>query len=112
MYASLKRHVERAGGIRLSMHGRARDRLVEMAVEEWPVGCEPVHLEEVLAARLRRRVRQEYGSVVAMILIGVVVNLVVKLIVEWWFQKTSHRVLMEGWNAVAAARIQAEKKTG
>jgi hypothetical protein len=86
------------------MHPRLRDRIVEIAVEEFPADAEPVHVEEVLQARVRRRVRQTYGSVLATVLIGVLVNIIVKLIVEWWFARVSHRVLMQGWhqNALAA----------
>ena len=111
MYDSLKSFVARRGGRRLAMHGAARDRMVEMAVEEFPVGSEPVHTEEVLRARLRLRVRQQYGSVIATILIGVMVSLIVKLVMEWWFERRSHRVLMEGWhaNAVASAAIPPAK---
>ena len=69
-------------------------------------------IEEVLAAKMRIRVRQEYGSIVAMILVGVMINIIVKLVTEWWFSAMSHRVLMEGWhkNALEAARVQAEEK--
>jgi len=96
------------------MHERARDRLVEMAVEEWPTGCPPDRIEEVLGAKLRIRVRQEYGSVIATILIGVMVSIIVRLVTEWWFSAMSHRVLMEGWHrhAVEAARISAEETAG
>jgi hypothetical protein len=113
-YEPLKRHVARIGGFRLAFHESARDRLVEMAVEEWPTGCDPAHVEEVLRARLRVRVRREYGSALATILIGILVNAIVKIVVEWWFSRISHRVLMEGWhkNAVEAARVQAQKETG
>lgn len=109
---TLKRFVARGGGVRLALHERTRDRLVEMAVEEWPTGCPPDRIEEVLAAKMRIRVRQEYGSIVAMILVGVMINIIVKLVTEWWFSAMSHRVLMEGWhkNALEAARVQAEEK--
>ena len=102
----LKDYVARKGGARLAMHGGVRDRLVEMAVEEFPLDAPVDMKEEVLRARLRVRVRKEYGSVVAMILIGVLVNVITRLVLEWWFNRNSHRVLMEGWtHALAAARL-------
>lgn len=106
-YGPLKRFVAKRGGYRVSMHPRLRDRIVEIAVEEFPSDCEPVHVEDVLEARVRRRVRQKYGSILASILIGVLVSVIVRLIVEWWFSHMSHRVLMQGWhkNAVAAASV-------
>lgn len=105
-YRPLKDFVARKGGARLAMHGGIRDRLVDMAVEEFPVDAPPDLKEEVLRARMRIRVRKEYGSIVATILIGVMINVIVKLITEWWLNRNSHRVLMEGWqSAVAAARF-------
>jgi hypothetical protein len=106
-YRPLKEYVARRGGTRLALHGDLRDRLVEWAVEEFPTDCPPDKAEEVLRARLKIRIRKQYGSVMAMILIGVLVNVITRLILEWWFEKKSHRVLMEGWhiNAVASAHI-------
>lgn len=106
-YRPLKDFVARKGGTRLALHGALRDKLVEWAVEEFPSDCPPDRIEEVLKARLKVRIRRDYGSVMAMILIGVLVNVITRLILEWWFEKRSHRVLMEGWhqNAVASANI-------
>lgn len=105
-YRALKDFVARRGGARLSMHAGVRDRLVDMAVEEFPVDAPPDLKEDVLKARMRIRVRREYGSVVATILIGILVNVIVRVITEWWFSKNSHRVLMQGWqDAVAAAGV-------
>jgi hypothetical protein len=101
-YHSLKSFVARKAGMRLAMHGRLRDRLTEIIVEEWPVGCRPEHLEEVLRAKVSRRVREKYGSVVAMFLISVLVNALVRIVVEWWFAREAHRVLMVGWATNAA----------
>lgn len=108
-YRPLKDFVSRKGGARLAMHGGIRDRLVDLAVEEFPFDAPFDRKEEVLRARLRIRVRKEYSSVAAMILIGVLVNVITRLVLEWWFNRSSHRVLMEGWNhALAAARLSAE----
>jgi len=105
-YRPLKDFVARKGGAKLAMHGGVRERLVDMAVEEFPTNAPADKKEEVLRARMRIRVRQEYGSVVAMLLIGLIVNVITRLVVEWWFAKSGHRVLMEGWqDAVAAARL-------
>ncbi len=102
LYTPLKTYVAKRGGLRLSSHSRLRDRLIEMAVEEWPVGCDPTRVEEVLKARMAIRVRKQYGSILAMFLIGVLVNAIAKLVVEWWFSRDSHRVLMLGWRQNAA----------
>jgi len=74
-----------------------RDRMIEAIVEEWPVGCPPDRVEEVVTARMKIRLREQYGSIVAMFLLSILVNALVKLIVEWWFDRESHRVLMVGW---------------
>jgi hypothetical protein len=104
LYTPLKSYISKRGGLRLSAHSRLRDRLVEMAVEEWPTSCDSDRLVEVLKARMAIRVRKEYGSVLAMFLIGVLVNAIAKLVVEWWFSRDSHRVLMLGWRQNAAGR--------
>jgi len=99
-------YVARKGGPRLSMHGGVRDRLVAMAVEEFPLDAAIDRKEEVLRARLRVRIRREYGSAIAAILIGVMVNLITRLVLEWWLDRRAHRVLMEGWvHALASADI-------
>lgn len=99
LYRPLKQFVATQGGARINLHKRLRDRIVEIAVEEWPTGCEDDRVEEVLRARVRRRVKDQYGSIIAAILISVLADLIVKAIVAWWKKRHSHRVLMEGWRA-------------
>jgi hypothetical protein len=103
-YEPLKKFVARAGGIRLSTHPALRDQLVEWAVEDFPIDAPPERMEEVLAARLRLRSRDKYGSVIAAILISVLAQLIVKAIVAWWLKRHSHRVLMIGWQEQASAK--------
>ncbi len=100
-YGPLKGHILRRAPMRLALHGPLRDRLVEMVVEEWPTGCEPGRLEEVLRARVSVRLRQKYGSVMAIILLSALANLVIRLIVEWWFSADVHRVMIADWAAHA-----------
>jgi hypothetical protein len=100
-YNSLKSFVARKSDMRLAMHGRLRDRLVDIIVEEWPVGCRPEHLEEVIRAKVCLRVREKYGAVVAMFLISILVNALVRIVIEWWFAREAHRVLLTGWAANA-----------
>lgn len=102
-YRPLKDYVARRGGIRLAMHARLRDQLVEAAVADWPIGCDADKVDDVVMARLRLRVRQQYGSLMAMLLISVVANIVGRLVLEWWRKRHSHRVLLEGWSAQARA---------
>lgn len=100
-YRPLKTFVAKRGGVRLAFHGGLRDRLVDMIVAEWPENCPNERIEEVVRARVARRVRDEYGSVIAMFLIGVLANAIIKIVIEWWLARNSHRVLMEGWRAQA-----------
>ena len=101
MYEPLKRYVSRAAGIRLSSHPALRDKLVEWAVEEFPVDAPPEKMAEVLTARLRIRARDKYDSVIASILLGVLIQLIVKAIVAWWKKNNTHKLLMRGWCAEA-----------
>lgn len=104
LYSPLKTFVATRGGVRLSMHRPLRDRLVELAVENWPVDCDPDRLEEVVAAKLRIAVRNRYGSILATFLISVLVQAIARLVVEWWLARNSHRVLMQGWANAAQNR--------
>lgn len=103
-YAPLRTFVSRRGGLRIAAHSKVCDRLIDIAVEEWPQDCDPDKVQEVLRARMAIRVRQEYGSVLALVIIGVLVNVISRLITEWWFAKDSHRVLMAGWHHRASKR--------
>lgn len=96
-YRPLKSFVAAKGGTRLRLHAPLRDRLVGWVVEEWPIGCPPDRIEEVVVARMKVRLREQYGSVIAMFLVSVLVNAIVRLVIEWWFSRESHRVLMQGW---------------
>lgn len=104
LYSPLKTFVANRGGVRLSMHRPLRDRLVELAVENWPVDCDRDRLEEVVAAKLRIAVRNRYGSILATFLISVLVQAIARLVVEWWLARNSHRVLMAGWANAAQNR--------
>lgn len=100
-YDSLKRYVESRAGVRSKFHRGARDRLVEIAVEEFPSDAADDKVLEVLTARMRVRIRQEYGSVVAMLLISVLANLVARAVWEWWKKRRSHQILIGGWQEEA-----------
>lgn len=107
-YEPLKKYVTRAGGVRLSSHPRLRDQIIDWAVEDFPVDAEPERKAEVLAARLRIRAREKYGSIVATVLIWVLVQLIVKAVVAWWERAHAHRVLMVGWQEQARAQKDSD----
>jgi hypothetical protein len=100
-YASLKEFVLRKGGTRLYMHGKLAASLVDIAVSEFPTDAPEDKMAEVLAARMRLKAREKYGSIIAMLLVGVLINVISKLIIEWWNKRKAHRVLMQGWKASA-----------
>lgn len=104
-YKPLKRFIARAGGVRLGMHQTLRDQIVELSVAEFPFDAPDDRKAEVLAARVRKRARERYDSIVAMILIGVLVNLITKIIVEWWKRNHTNQALMRGWHAEATADV-------
>ena len=80
------------------MNGRIVDQVADAVVAMWPDHCDEEHIEEVMRARASIFIRKKYGSFLAMFLISVIVNQVVRIIVEWWLERDSHRVLMEGWS--------------
>jgi hypothetical protein len=101
-YQSLKDFVESRCGARGGFHRGIRNRLTEIAVEEFPSDATPDTVLEVLNARMRVRIRQEYGSIVAMLLISVLANLIARAVWEWWKNHRSHRVTMAGWQEEAS----------
>lgn len=106
IYSPLRRYVATAGGVRASLHPRLRDQLVDWAVEEFPIHADRDRGAEVLAARLRLRVRKskQYGSFLAVAMISILANLIARLVWEWWQKRHSHRVLMLGWHRAAQNR--------
>lgn len=76
--------VVRGSGIRLAGQRRFARRCCEWVAAEWP-GPD----EEMVAEIIRRRAREEYGSVVAAIFVSVLANLIARLIVQWW--KSRHK---------------------
>ena len=98
-YAPLKRFVRERGGFRLAAHGRFRDQCVDWAVADWPGDVEG--LEGRLRERLVARTREQYGSVIASLLIGIAVNLICQLIVEWWRKRRLNQAFMAVWNHAA-----------
>ena len=103
-YRSLKDFVEARCGARGVFHRGIRNRLTEIAVEEFPSDAPAEKCLEVLTARMRVRIRKEYGSVVAMLLISVLANLIARAVWEWWKSHRSHRVSMIGWQEEARAK--------
>lgn len=102
-YVPLKAYVRRHGGARLSLHPRLRDQLTDIAVEEFPFDATDETGPDVLAARLRIRARETYGSILTMIIVGIIVDLICKVIWEWWKKRHAHQVLMRGWHDAAVA---------
>ena len=100
-YSALKRVVTERGGTRLKIHGGLRDQIIDMIVLEWPEGCDEDKIGAVLRARCGLRIKQKYGSVIAMFLIGVLANFIIQIVREWWKERRSHKVLMSGWSARA-----------
>lgn len=96
-YPPLKKRIWQSGGLRLAMHGRIADQIADAVVAMWPLECDDDKLEEVVRARIAVHLRKRYGGWLAAFLISVLANQIVKIIVEWWRERDSHRVLLEGW---------------
>jgi hypothetical protein len=97
-FAPLKRYVRERGGFRLAARARFRDQCVDWAVADWPTGELPGEVEDRLRERLVARTEERYGSILATLLIGIAVNLICRLIVEWWKARQLNRTLMATWH--------------
>lgn len=95
--------------------GRKRvRRMVERAVLAWPVdditecfGVEPVgdwHKVDSgklgkISAKLGNRIAyDEYGSILAMLFIGLA-SAIVQVLLEWWLIRSSHRIAFDLWSS-------------
>jgi hypothetical protein len=97
-YRPLKSYVARRGGYRLACRARLRDQIVDQIVADWPCGCPVEVIDNVVRAKASVRVKNKYGTgIVATLLLSAFINVIVKLVMEWWFERDSHRVLMRGW---------------
>lgn len=67
-------------GRRVRRHRWFARRCCEWVIAEAPAELDRETVEEII----RRRSREEYGSVLAAILLPLLLNLVAGLIVEWW----------------------------
>lgn len=95
----LKAFVLRRAPMRLALHGSLRDQLVEQIVDDWPVGCPPDRMEEVIRAKMSIRLRERYGSVVAFFILSAIANIVIRLILDWWLSAPENRTLMAEWSS-------------
>lgn len=97
-YRPLKAYVARRGGYRLACRSRLRDQIVDQIVSDWPVDCPVEAIDNVVRAKAAIRVKNKYGTgIVATLLLSAFINVIVRLVMEWWFDRDSHRVLMRGW---------------
>lgn len=68
------------GGSRLRGHRRFVRRCCDWVAEEGPPDLDDATVKEIV----RRRAKQEYGSVLAAILLPLLLNMISGLILEWW----------------------------
>ncbi|MGA0207389.1 MAG: hypothetical protein ACO3LT_06325 [Ilumatobacteraceae bacterium] len=80
---------------------RFRERVIATIVADWPEGVtDTTYIEETLRHRCRAAVKQEYGSIVLLIL-GPLIAELIKLAIQWWLAHRAHRIVMEAWRAEA-----------
>lgn len=82
---SMSEFVASRGGRRLWGNRRFARRCCEWVAEENPATLDRQTVEEII----RRRAGQEYGSVLAAILLPLLLNLISGLIVEWWRRRNA-----------------------
>jgi hypothetical protein len=110
-YGSLKDYVSTRAGARGRANGRLRDRLVEIAVEEFPVDATDDEQLPALRGRMKARVKQEYGFILSSIIIGVLIQFLAQLVIDWWRERRKNKTLMVAWQ-YAAQNPQLPPKDG
>lgn len=84
---------------KVSPVGGVRDDIISNLVEEWPTITDSVTHD---ARRIvRKHLRQKYGSVLAIFLLTLLGNLIIKLVLEWWFRDSQNRTMMREWSHAA-----------
>lgn len=78
------------------------DELVEMIVADWPGDVD--NLRREVAVRLKARMRQKYGSVLATILFYVIAEYVMRAVLNWLTNRGENRRLIGEWHRAAAAK--------
>ncbi len=106
--------VRRLLPLRSRLVGRERlNDLVMISVQEWP--CESLlngeAYHEILMERTRKRVvrtyealhgdDQKYGALWEFV-VSAVASAILQHILEWWWEKRSHRVCLAGWQKAMA----------
>ena len=108
---AVESHVwERLSTARKTLVGRrVVGRLVGRAMSRWPgvvlAQCDAAQSEIVgnhMATALANHARREYGmGIIAMLVLGALVQELVKILVQWWLDSR------EGREAIAAAALEA-----
>ena len=84
---------------KVSPVGGVRDDIVRNLVEQWPMITDSVAPD---ARRIvRRHLKKKYGSVIAIFLLSLLGNLIIKLVLEWWFRDSANRTMMREWSHAA-----------
>lgn len=84
---------------KVSPVGGVRDDIVSTLVEQWPMITDSVAPD---ARRIvRRHLKKQYGSVIAIFLLSLLGNLIIKLVLEWWFRDSANRTMMREWSHAA-----------
>ena len=109
MIDTLARHVYRRMPVRAALVGRSQvAQIVRTVVQEWPaeqllVSRQGSEGEATALAEMEERIRgrQEYGSVLLTLLLSAVLSTVIRLVLEWWWERGSHRMMMAAWRREA-----------
>ena len=105
-YGSLDAYVVRHGGPLVFSAGvTRRRRMLRMIIEEWPPVCPADRVPKVLSQRVNTRIKQEYGSVVLIILAQMLASMLVKLVIEWWLANHDNATAMEALHAEACRDV-------
>ena len=105
-YSSLDDYVVRHGGpLVFSAGGARRQRMLRMILEEWPPVCPADRVPKVLSQRVNARIKQEYGSVILIILAQMLGSMLIKLVIEWWLSNHEHTAIMEALHAEACRDV-------
>jgi hypothetical protein len=85
---------------RRALAGRARvDKLVKAAVKHFPA-AELYGSKPDIAKQWEKKIRTEevgFGPIF-WIVVSALIQAALTKIIEWWFSKSSHRVLISGWS--------------
>lgn len=90
------------GGLRLRTNAPVREMAIKLIVSNWPFGCREDEMCVVLMDRLSKAIRKQYGGILLIHCLYVVLAEAVQVSMDWVQESDRNRSLMAKYHAQAS----------